>query len=520
MNTLQDAARTWSFAGWHAALSPDVVALSSPFGNRTWSELDSEINAVALAYRRAGLSPGDSVAVLLPNCAEFAIAIIAALHAGLRVTPVNWHLGLAETAYIIENCEAKALLAHAHFSASAENAGQSPLLKLKVVVGGDIANFESYQSVIQQSSGRLSDPEPGRIMLYTSGTTGNPKGVLRKEPTILDTDMYTAKYDYRPGDVRLACGPAYHAAPLLFDVLVPLACGVPVVMRDRFDAEDVLRVIEAKKITHMHLVPAMFERMIGLPEQTKSRYDVSSVREINHGAAPCAIKTKRAMIEWFGPVLLEYYAASEGGVGIEITSREWLEKPGSVGRVPGLDAFRVLNDDNELVPSGVSGKLYMAAPPENPFVYYKAPEKTNESFIGNFFWLGDIGYVDDDGYLFLTGRSAECIISGGVNIYPSEIDAVLIGHPAIHDVCTVGIPDDRETGNMGELVHAVISLNSGFQYSDNLVEEIINFAQENLSKFKCPQSISVVDEVPRLPSGKIVRARVREPFWAGREKSI
>ena len=232
------------------------------------------------------------------------------------------------------------------------------------------------------------------------------------------------------------------------------------------------------------------------------------------------MKTKHAMIEWFGPVLLEYYAASEGGVGIEITSNEWLQKPGSVGRVPDLDAFRVLNDDGELVPSGVSGKLYLAAPPENPFVYYKAPEKTSESFIGNFFWLGDIGYVDDDGYLYLTGRSAECIISGGVNIYPSEIDAILIGHPAIHDVCTVGIPDDRETGNMGELVHAVISVNSGFQQSDNLVEEILSFAQENLSKFKCPQSISVVDEVPRLPSGKIVRARVREPFWAGREKSI
>ena len=304
------------------------------------------------------------------------------------------------------------------------------------------------------------------------------------------------------------------------DVFMPLSCGIPVVMRNRFDAEDVLRTIDNRKITHMHLVPAMFERLLGLPQSIRRSYDVSSVRIISHGAAPCPVKTKYAMIEWFGPVLREYYAASEGGVGIEIESEEWLKKPGSVGKVPSETALRILDDDGQKVAAGTSGKLYMVAPEEDRFEYFKAPEKTRNAYIDNYYWLGDVGYIDDDGYLFLTGRTAECIISGGVNIYPVEVDHILLGHAAVKDACTVGIPDDRETNNMGELVHAVVSLHGRYQANDALKEQILSYAQEHLSRFKCPGSIDFVDEIPRLPSGKIVRYRVREPFWAGREKSI
>ncbi|WP_257816864.1 AMP-binding protein [Phenylobacterium sp. J367] len=299
-------------------------------------------------------------------------------------------------------------------------------------------------------------------MLYTSGTTGRPKGVYKRspEPVLPQGPGTYAAYD--PGvDVALCCGPAYHAAPLLMDVRWPLASGVPIVMMEKFDPEEALRLIERHRVTHTHMVPTMFQRLLQLPADIRDRYDVSSLKMVIHGAAPCPVATKRAMIAWLGPVLTEYYAATEGGGGFVITSQEWLNKPGSVGRLDPNQGARVLNEDGHPCPPGQVGKVYLRADPGSRFSYYKDAAKTDALFEGDHFTLGDMGYLDGDGYLFLTGRTAELIISGGVNIYPQEIDNVVSLHPAVADVCTIGAPNEE----WGEEVRSVVELRAGYSPS-------------------------------------------------------
>jgi long-chain acyl-CoA synthetase len=259
----------------------------------------------------------------------------------------------------------------------------------------------------------------------------------------------------------------------------------------------------------------MFQRLLALPPEVRSRYDVSSLQRITHGAAPCPPEVKRAMIAWLGPVLFEYYAGSEGGAGFHVTSEEWRTKPGTVGRRPNPEAAKIINDAGEECPVGVAGTIYMKVPGAG-FEYYKDAKKTEASRIGDYFTLGDIGYLDEDDYLFLTGRSAETIIAGGVNIYPQEIDNELIKHPAVEDSCTIGTPHDE----YGEEVRAVIQLKAGVAASDALRQEILAYAVANLAKFKIPRALDFVDELPRSAAGKVLRGRVREPYWAGRARQI
>ena len=302
-------------------------------------------------------------------------------------------------------------------------------------------------------------------------------------------------------------GPLYHAAPLGLNWAVPIAAGLGAVLMDRWDAEATLALIERYGITHTHMVATMFHRLLNLPDEVKQRYDVSSLRWIVHGAAPTPVHVKRAMIEWLGPILWEYYAATEGGSYL-VGSEEWLERPGTVGRLVEGAHSKVLDEEGNELGTGETGTIYFKAPESGRFVYFRAPDKTASAYRDDYFTMGDMGYFDREGYLFLTGRSAELIISGGINIYPAEVDEALLRHPAVSDVATIGVPNPE----WGEEVKAVILLSDGFEPGDALVGELLEHCRQHLAGFKCPRSIDFTDALPRLPTGKIVRRKVRDRY--------
>jgi long-chain acyl-CoA synthetase len=512
---VEEAVQSGMTIAYHAQRQPHVHALITPFGDRTFAELNQRANQLVRALRDAGIGAGDSVAVVIRNRPEFVEALVAADRSGIRFTPINYHLKGEEIGYIVDNCEAKAFIAEASLgTAPTEALRGAPNVRLALSIGGEMEGFQPYDAVIDRFSGAdIDDPTLGARMLYTSGTTGRPKGVYRehREPTKPEWEGSLA--NYRPGqDVNLCTGPAYHAAPLLINVITPLVSGATVVMMERWDAEETLRLTQEHRVTHTHMVATMFHRLLQLPEETREKYDTSSMRLIIHGAAPCPVHVKRSMIEWFGPIVWEYYAATEGGGGFIVGSEEWLKKPGTVGR-PGPEFDnKILDDDGNEVPTGTVGTIYMRAPAQGRFQYFKDDKKTASSYRGEHFTLGDMGYFDEDGYLFLTGRSAELIISGGVNIYPQEVDNELLKHPAVLDVCTIGAPNEE----WGEEVKSVVQLRPGYEPSEALTQELMAWARERLAHFKCPRTIDYSTDLPRLPSGKIQRRTVREPYWHGR----
>jgi long-chain acyl-CoA synthetase len=505
-------------AAW-AAEKPDAVFIHDPDGaTHTWGKVNAQANRLVRFLRAQGLKAGDSVALVCSNRAEFVEVLAATLRAGWRITPVNWHLTADEIAYIVGDCEAKAGFFDARVATSAEAAALCPDLKVKVAIGGAIAGFTGYDEALAGLDGSdIDDPTPGNSMMYTSGTTGRPKGVYRANPPPpIPQAMYAMRgYDHKTS-VQLCAGPAYHAAPLAFDVRGSMGAGCQLVFYDKWDSEGVLGAIVDKRVTHMHLVPIMFQRLLALPDEVKAAHDISHVKYIIHGAAPCPPEVKLAMIEWFGPIVNEYYAGSEGGAGFVISAEEWLQKPGSVGKRPELLGSKILDDEGNECPAGVPGKIYHQLPPGGGFTYFKDEAKTQKSRVGDYFTLGDVGYYDEDGYLFLTGRDAETIISGGVNIYPQEIDNELIKHDAVEDSSTVGVPH----AEWGEQVRAVILLKEGFTPSDELAEEILAFARANLPGFKVPRGLDFVTELPRSEAGKIMRNKVRAPYWEGRARQI
>ncbi len=507
---------------YFAAQTPDRTILQSEHGSRTCAELNVRVNQLARVFRAAGLEPGDAIALLLHNRPEFFEVFEAAQRTGLRLTPINWHLTGAEIGYIVDNCEAKAFVAGGRFAVAASEAvREAPRVELRLRVGeadgAAMDGFDDYGELCAAQSGDdIEGPVYGRPMLYTSGTTGHPKGVYRPDREVIGPQYEGTGNNFRPGeDCVLLTGPAYHAAPLM-SVRRALVSGVRVVMMDKWDAEETLALIDREKVTHSHMVATMFHRMLQLPDDVRARYDVSSMRNLNHGAAPCPIHVKRAIIEWFGPVVSEYYAATEGTGGFTVGSEEWLKKPGTVGFADPAEGNKIVGEDGRELGPGEVGLIYMRAPAEGRFSYFRDEEKTASVYEGDHFTLGDMGYLDDDGYLFLTGRTAELIISGGVNIYPQEVDSVLMRHPAVHEVCTVGVPNDE----WGEEVRSVVELADGHSPTDDLTAELLAFAREHLAGYKCPRSIDYRAELPRLDSGKIQRHKVREPYWEGRARSI
>ena len=348
-------------------------------------------------------------------------------------------------------------------------------------------------------------------MLYTSGTTGRPKGVHRDvAPTSALAAVNFCGYDedYETTvDAHLLTGPLYHAAPLAFSVAVPFLYGVPIVIMDHWDPVEALRLIERHGITHTHMVPTMFHRLLALPEETRGHFDTSSLRFVIHGAAPCPVPIKQRLIEWLGPVVVEYYAATEG-LGTLVDSATWLAHPGTVGRpmAPGL--VKVADDAGTDLPPGEVGLVFLQAPAATKFDYYGDADKTAGAFRGDYFTLGDMGYMDEEGFLFLTDRTANLIISGGVNIYPAEVDAVLLEHAAVGDVATIGVPDEE----WGEVVKAVVQPAEGVPGSDELAAELMAFCRDRLAHFKCPRSVDFVLELPREDTGKIFKRKLREQY--------
>ena len=516
--SVEEAALTGMASAVHAAVKPEKMAVTDQHGKvLTWSELNGKTNQLANYFLSLGIEGEDGIALLCGNRIEYAIAFMAALRSGVRLTPINWHLTGEEVGYIVDNCDARVFLADVRFAETANSAlNMSERVESSLSIGGDIPRFDSFDEVLENfSSENISNPTLGGGMLYTSGTTGRPKGVYRKERSPILPDY--SERGYTSGDeVALCTGPAYHAAPLLIDVLTPLISGASLVMMERWDPEQTLKLISEHKVTHSHMVATMFHRLLRLDETVKQKYNLSSLKRITHGAAPCPVHVKHEMIDWFGPVLIEYYAATEGGGGFLIDSQEWLKKPGSVGR-PGPEFDnRILDDNGNDVPVGENGTIYMRAPDSGRFEYYKDGNKTSSSYRGDYFTLGDMGYFDEDGYLFLTGRTAELIISGGVNIYPQEVDSGMMQHPAVQDVCTIGVPNDE----WGEEVKSVVQLKSDVAASQELAEELIAFTRQHVANYKCPKTVDFVANLPRLPTGKIQRRIVREPYWAGHEKSI
>ena len=512
---LQKAAQTGTLLSYHASRYPNQTAIYSVRGDRTFAELDANANRLARILYRAGLKPGDGVALLCPNTPEFVETYAAALRGGFRLTPINWHLTSGEIAYIVADCQAKALIAHASLKSKLDQVDADLALTLYIE---SESNCASYALALSRESGTaLENPTLGRLMLYTSGTTGKPKGVYRKDPIILGPQWEGTSSNYRhQGDVNLCSGPMYHGGPLRFDVAFPLASGVPAVLMEKFDAEAFLSLVTRHRITHAHLVATMFQRLLRLPTSVREAYDVSSLRVVFHGAAPTPVSVKRAMIEWWGPKLVEYYGATEGGGNFRITSEEWLKKPGSVGKVTKESGTRVLDAEGRDCPPGEVGMVHFWNNLTSPFEYFNAPEKTRSAFRGEHFTVGDMGYIDDDGYLFLTGRTAECIISGGVNIYPQEIDDVLVRHPAVRETCTVGVPNEE----WGEEVKAVVALNTGYLPSDSLAREILEFVRRDLAGYKAPRSLDFSEDLPRSEAGKIQRRVVRERYWKASSRSI
>jgi long-chain acyl-CoA synthetase len=494
---------------WWAALQPDVLAVASPQGQRTFRDLNERANQLVRALRRLGLRAGDGVALLCGNRPEFVEVAAACQRAGWRLTTINWHLNADEAGYIVGDCEATALVAEAHLGeVAAGSLAHVPGCTVRIAIGGPIEGFRSYQDELAgEATEDIQDPQLGSAMLYTSGTTGRPKGVHRPEvPPTVGLWLRFFGYGGNGADRHLCTGPLYHAAPLSFSLNIPLSCGAGVVLMERWHAEEALRLVDAHRITHTHMVPTMFHRLLSLSTDLRQRYDITSLRSVLHGAAPCPQPVKQRLVEWLGPIVWEYYAATEG-VGCFVDSATWLSRPGTVGK-PADGQVLVGDDTGAALSAGATGLVYIRAPEAGGFEYFKDADKTASSYRGDYFTLGDVGHLDEDGYLFLTDRSANLIISGGVNIYPAEVDGVLLEHPAVGDAATIGVPD----AEWGERVLAVVELQPGLDGSMELAAELIEHCRARLASYKCPRRVDFVDHLPRQDNGKIYKRLLRDRY--------
>ena len=506
-----------------AAGAPDSLAVVEPDGRTvSYAELAARADQYGRGLQALGLRPGDCVAGMLPNSTEALALFFAAIQTGLYVVPVNWHLAAAEVAYILSDSGAAAFVAHERFAAVAAEAAELAGIKEDArFAAGEIPGFAALAALGADSTGRPEPRTAGAPMVYTSGTSGRPKGV-RRALTGEDPDQppmaagwFFGIFSLAPfdGNVHLCCSPLYHTAVLNF-ATISLQVGHPVILMDRFDAEELLELVEKHRVTHSHMVPTQFRRLLALPIKTRDRYDVSSWRCAIHSAAPCPPDVKRQMLDWWGPVVTEYYAASEGG-GTVITGSQWLARPGSVGLPwPGSQVL-ILDDEGNDVPAGQTGLVYMKMG-ASTFDYYKDEAKTLASRARGMFTVGDIGYLDADGYLFICDRMSDMIISGGVNIYPAEIESALAAHPAVGDVAVFGIPHEE----WGEEIKAVVQAAPGAEPGPALTAELLAFLDGRLARFKLPRTIDYVPELPRDPNGKLYKRRLRDPYWAGRERSI
>ncbi|RDI47251.1 acyl-CoA synthetase [Nocardia mexicana] len=498
-----------------AAAAPERIAVVDPTGREvSYAELAAQADRFARGLQARGLRAGDVLVSMVHNTAEALAVYFAAYQAGLYIVAVNWHLTGPEVAYILGDSEAKAFVADERFAAAARTAADEA--KVPADARFSVGSVEGFRPLAELGAGESGRPDvrtTGAPMLYTSGTTGRPKGVRRPltgaDPDVIGPQAtgFFGLFGIQPFDdhVHICGSPLYHTAVLNF-ASISIQLGHKVVLMDKWDPEEMLRLIDAHRVTHSHMVPTQFHRLLALPEEVRAKYDVSSLRCMIHGAAPCPQETKRRMLEWWGPVVTEYYAATEGG-GTSISGAEWLEKPGSVGKAWPYAVVKVLDDDGNEVPPGEIGTVYMRMGGSN-FEYHKDRAKTEDARVGDLFTVGDIGHMDEDGYLFLHDRRSDLILSGGVNIYPAEIEGELITHPKVADVAVFGLPHE----DWGQEVKAVVQPAEGVTAGDELTRELMEFAASRLAKYKLPRSIDYMDELPRDPNGKLYKRKIRDRY--------
>lgn len=506
------------YPGSHLAERGDAPAVVMAGSGRslTYRELEGQANRLARCWAAAGIDPGDHVAFLMTNSPEVFVVYWAALRSGVYVTAVNHHLASEETAYVIDDCGARSLVVTADLADLATAvAERTPQVELRLSVGGSVDHHQPYDVLL---SGQSPDPRAvqplGADMLYSSGTTGRPKGIQFPLPTgqvteVLGTVTGLAQrlWGFGPTTTYLSPAPIYHAAPLRFCAATQ-ALGGTVVMMESFDPERALALIEEHHVTHSQWVPTMFVRMLKLPSHVRERYDVSSLQVALHAAAPCPVPVKQAMLDWWGPVLHEYYASTETNGMTIIGPQDWLARPGSVGQAV-LGTLRICRDDGSLCAPGEVGAVYVERD-VLPFSYHGDPDQTRAAQHPDHpTWTttGDIGYVDEDDYLFLTDRKAFMIISGGVNIYPQEVEDALALHPCVDDVAVIGVPDPE----MGERVKAFVQPASHAVPGPDLEAVLTGHLRERIAGFKLPREWEFRSELPRTPVGKLVKSRLRSP---------
>ncbi len=482
----------------------------------TYRQLDERSNQGAQLFRSLGLEKGDHIALMMENRREYLEICWAAQRAGLIYTPISSHLQAEETAYILKNCGAKLFIASQAMDEVARAAVQAAGgVAHLLMIGGIRPGFESWEEAIDaQAETPIADQANGVPMLYSSGTTGQPKGVF-VPPASDDVNTphplaagFGVAFGFSEETVYLSPAPLYHAAPLHFCML-SLYLGGTVVVMEKFDPARALALIEEHRATHSQWVPIMFVRMLKLPEEQRLKYDVSSMQVAIHAAAPCPIETKERMIDWWGPVISEYYAASEAAGATLINSQQWLEHKGSVG-LPLMGAAHIVDDEGNELPPGEIGTIYFSGP-QATFEYHNEPEKTAESY-NERGWAttGDVGYLDEDGYLYLTDRKHFMIISGGVNIYPQEVENLLITHDKVADVAVFGVPHEE----FGEEVKAVIQPQNWADATDEVAFELVEWLRERLSHLKVPRSIDFHENLPRLDNGKLYKRHLVEEYRA------
>lgn len=496
----------------HAPDRPAVIMASSG-ETITYAELDARANRLSRLFRDRGLLPGATVAIVLPNEARFLEVVWAAQRAGLYYTAVGSQLTASEAAYIIDDSGAELVISSFALAgvAAGLDAENLPSVRSRLMIGGECPGWESYERAVEAfPPDPVEDACEGDFVLYSSGTTGRPKGIKRpltlaplgKDPLRM-AGFLRKLLGMGDGDVYLAPAPLYHAAPLTWAIGAQ-RLGATVVVMERFDPARCLELIEDHKVTHGQFVPTMFNRMLKLPDEQRRERDVSSLRAVAHAAAPCPVEVKRRMIDWWGPIVNEYYSSTEGIGATWVDSAEWLKRPGTVGKV-GLGRVHILDDDGNELPSGEAGTVWFEG--GRGFEYHNDPEKTrNATNDRGWATVGDIGYLDDEGYLYLTDRKAFVIISGGVNIYPQEAENILVTHPKVLDAAVIGVPNE----DFGEEVKAIVQLIDPAKETPETADELIEACRSRLARYKCPRSVAFVRQLPRSETGKLYKRLLTE----------